>query len=34
MIAFLAIESIYNWKDSEFLRGWNSVSNPTATKVK
>ena len=34
MIAFLAIESIYNWKESKdaFMRGWNDVPDSTMTK--
>jgi hypothetical protein len=35
MLAFFAFESIYNWEEtkSEFLRGWNDGSNPSATKA-
>jgi hypothetical protein len=34
MLAFFAFESIYNWDEtkSEFLRGWNDVSNSSITK--
>lgn len=34
MVAFLAIESIYNWEESKdaFMRGYNEVPATTITK--